>query len=84
MCAGPAILQPRDHLESGDDAQTVTPRMQSTPSSLPFGGDLILQKSSEIMLCISLDKEPKYPAPKAILLFLSGSSLTSASSPFLD
>ena len=38
VCEGPGILQPRDHLESDDDGQTVTPRMQSTSPSLPFGG----------------------------------------------
>lgn len=58
VCEGPGILQPRDHMESDDDGQTVTPRMQSTSPSLPFGGNLILQKSLEIMLCTSLDKEP--------------------------
>ena len=57
VCAGPETLQPRDHLESDDDGQTVTLRMQSTSSSLPFAGDLILQKSSEIMLCTSLESE---------------------------
>ena len=57
VCAGPEILQPRDHLESDDDGQTVTLRMQSTSPSLPFAEDLILQKSSEIMLCTSLESK---------------------------
>ena len=46
-------------------------------------GVLVLQKSSKILLCVSLEVEPG-PCPKAALLFLDCSSLVSESPPFPD
>ena len=44
---------------------------------------LVLQKSSKIMSCVSLEEEPG-PCPKAVLLFLDFSSHVFASPPFPD
>ena len=46
-------------------------------------GASVLQKHSEVSLCVSLEGEPG-PCPQAALLSLDGSSLVSASPPFLD
>ena len=46
-------------------------------------GVIVLQKSSKILLCVSLEAESE-PYSKATLLFLDCSSFIFASSPFLD
>ena len=46
-------------------------------------GVLVLQQNSNVMLCISLEEEPR-PFPKAALLFLGCFSIVSTSPPFPD
>ena len=46
-------------------------------------GFLVLQRSSKILLCVSLEYEPG-PCLKAVVLFLDCSFLISASSTFPD
>ena len=71
-------------MASGGDGRTVTfSGMKSASSSLTFSGVLVLQKSSKLLLRISLEGEPG-PCPKAALLFLGSSSLVSASPPLPD
>ena len=50
---------------------------------LPFVEVLILERSSQIVLCVFLEEE-RGPRPKAALSSLDGSSLVSASPPFSD
>ena len=83
------IPQSRDHLTSGDNGQTVTfSGMNSASSSIVVNifylvRVLVLQKSSKVLLCVSLEGKPG-PCPKAAVLFLDCSSLISASLPFPD
>lgn len=51
MCEGPGILQPREHLESDDDGQTVTPRMQEyfTKSSIWWEFDSAEELGDNVM-----------------------------------
>ena len=46
-------------------------------------GVLVLQKSSKLLFCVSLEGEPG-PHLKAVLLFCEGSCLVSVSPPFSD
>ena len=88
MCLGPAFLQSRAHLASGEDGQTVTiSGMKSVSGSswhLPFFGSF---SSAEEVRDISPHDGPwgeNKICPQAVLLFLDCSSLVSASPPSPD
>ena len=90
MCTGPAFFysglrwSPDKLLWFSRLPNCDLSEMKDTSSSvflLPLLGVLVLQKSSVILLCASLEVEPG-PCQKAALLFLDCSSLVFACPPF--
>ena len=72
--AGPAFLQSRGHLVSGDDGRAVTfsgmKRASSVVNIFHLVGALVLQKSAKVLFCVSLEGSQD-PAPRLHCCFLT-------------